>query len=120
MMSDAVAGLIGGVIGGSLGVLGTTVSAYYGPRQLEQWRQDRHDKPREQLLKRMLEDNRFPDGRSLERLMIVTGTEPDECRRLLIQVGARGVIFQGGKEGWALIERKPLDGEFSSDASPDA
>jgi len=119
-MSEAVAGLIGGVVGGSLGVLGTTVSAYYGPRRLEQWRQERHDQPRKLLLKRMLEDNRFRNGRSLERLMIVTGTEPEECRRLLIQIGARGILFRGGKEGWALIDRKPLSGDFSSDESPDA
>ena len=96
-MSDAIVGLIGGVVGGSLGVLGTTVSAYYGPRQLEQWRQDRHDQPRKQLLKRMLEDNRFPDGRSLERLTIVTGMEPEECRRLLIEISARGVLFKGAR-----------------------
>lgn len=30
--------LIGGFIGGILGVVGTILSSYYGPRQLEKWR----------------------------------------------------------------------------------
>lgn len=119
-MSDTIAGLIGGVVGGSLGVLGATISAYYGPRRLEQWRQDQRDKPRQDLLKRLLEDKRFDDGRTLERLMIVTGTTSDECRRLLVDVGARGVILDGDKEGWALITRKPLDGDYTGEAQPNA
>jgi hypothetical protein len=114
-MSDLAAGVIGGVVGGALGVLGTTVTAYWGPRQLEQWRQERRDEPRKQLMRRMLDDERFPHGRTRDRLRIVTGTSADECRRLLIQVGARGVIFRDDVEGWALIERKPLDGEYTSD-----
>jgi hypothetical protein len=68
----------------------------------------------------MLEDERFPDGRSLKRLCKVTGTNQEECRRLLVQVGARGVIFANQLEGWALIERKPLDGDYTSQASEDA
>jgi len=101
-------------------VLGTTVSAYWGPRQLEQWRQERGDEPRKRLLRRMLEDERFPNGRTLERMRTVTGTSAEECRRLLIQVGARGVIFRNNVEGWALIERKPLDGEYTSDQAQGA
>ena len=116
-MSDLTAGLIGGVVGGALGVVGTTVTAYWGPRRLEQWRQERRDEPRKRLLRRMLDDERFPNGRTLDRLRIVTGTSADECRGLLIQVGARGVIFRGEVEGWALVERKPLDGEYTSDES---
>jgi hypothetical protein len=49
----------------------------------------------------------------------VTGTDADECRRLLIQVNARGVILAGGEEGWALIARKPLDGAYTSQADAD-
>lgn len=115
-MSNLAAGVVGGVVGGILGVLGTTVSAYWGPRRLEEWQQDRHDEPRKRLLRRMLKDERFPDGRSLKRLCIVTGTGEEECRRLLVQVGARGVIFANEEEGWALTEKKPLDGEYTSQA----
>jgi hypothetical protein len=68
----------------------------------------------------MLEDKRFDDGRTLDRLMVVTGTTPEECRRLLIQVGARGVILADGEEGWALIARKPLDGDYTGGSQPDA
>jgi hypothetical protein len=60
----------------------------------------------------MLGDERFPDGRYVDTLRVVTGTTPEECRTLLIQVGARGVTLapkEGGTEGWALISRKPLD-----------
>ena len=119
-MSDLAAGIVGGVVGGVMGVLGTTVSAYWGPRRLEQWREDRRDEPRKRLLRRMLEDERFPDGRTLKRLCTVTGTSQEDCRRLLVQVRARGVIFADQVEGWALIEKKPLDGDYTFQASEDA
>jgi hypothetical protein len=118
-MSELVAGVIGGAVGGALGVLGTTVSAYWGPRKLEEWRARRRDAPRKDLLRRMLDDERFPDGRSLRRLCIVTGTTDEECRRLLIEIGARGVIFDDDSEGWALIARKPLEGNFRASGPQD-
>jgi hypothetical protein len=46
-----------------------------------------------------------PPIRSLARLRHVTGTTDEECRRLLIEIGARGVKMRGGAEGWALIDR---------------
>jgi hypothetical protein len=118
-MSELEAGIFGGLIGGSLGLLGNAVTSYWGPRKLEQWRQSHRDEPRKQLLRRLLDDERYPDGRSLKRLCVVTGTAAEECRRLLIQVNARGVILAGGEEGWALIARKPLDGAFTFPAGAD-
>ena len=56
----------------------------------------------------MLRDPERPI-RSLEMLTHVTGTTDEECRRLLIEIGARGVLMNGRKEGWALIERYGLD-----------
>ncbi len=50
--------------------------------------------------------------RSLARLKHVTGTNDEECRRLLIEIGARGVLMDGDREGWALIERFPLAGGY--------
>jgi hypothetical protein len=47
--------------------LGIAVTSYWGPRKLEQWRQSHRDEPRKQLLCRLLEDERYPDGRSLNR-----------------------------------------------------
>ena len=111
-MSDFASALLGGFIGGTLGVLGTTIASYWGPRKLEEWREgkqeDREFGPRKQLLLRMLNDDDLPI-RSLGQLSRVTGTSDAECRRLLIEVGARGVSMAGDKEGWALVSRYPLD-----------
>jgi hypothetical protein len=110
--SEAVAGVLGGIVGGVLGVLGTLVTSYYGPRRLESWREEREEErrngPRKRLLLNLLEADGHDDGRTLERLSRVTGTTDEECRRLLIEIGARGVLFKSGKEGWGLISRNPL------------
>ena len=66
------------------------------------------DRPRKELLKKMLSEPE-PEIRSFARLCHVTGTTDEECRRLLIEIKARGVVMAGGKEGWALIRRYPLD-----------
>lgn len=113
MSPELVTAIIGGLIGGILGVLSTLVSSYYGPRKFEEWKDERIENreyaPRKKLLKQMLEDSRFQDGRFIETLCRVTGTMPEECRRLLIEIGARGVTLKNDKEGWALISKKPLD-----------
>jgi hypothetical protein len=109
--------LIGGFIGGALAVIGTVLSSYYGPKKLETWRMAqkelKQDQPRKKLLLKMLEDTRFKDGRRLSSLSRVTGTSEDECRRLLIEIEARGLTLKDDYgvdiEGWALIKYKPLD-----------
>jgi len=63
---------------------------------------------------RMLQDSKH-DIRTLDMLKHVTGTSADECRRLLIEIGARGVVMSGDREGWALIERYPLDTDPDAD-----
>ena len=84
------------------------MASYFGPRWLEQWRADikeEHDfGPRKRLLGQMLREPN-PPIRTLKQLRHVTGTTDEECRRLLIEIGARGVTMRGGVEGWALIER---------------
>lgn len=111
--SEFISAVVGGLVGGVLGVIGTLVSSYYGPRKFEEWREQRLEErlngPRKRLLKKLLEDPRFNDGRYLETLSRVTGTSEEECRRLLIEIEARGVKLANGKEGWALITRKPID-----------
>jgi hypothetical protein len=93
-------------------VVGTLVTSYYGPRRLEQWREGQRETrefgPRKELLKQMLRESDHPI-RTLDMLKHVTGTSADDCRRLLIEIGARGVVMSGDREGWALIERYPLD-----------
>lgn len=58
------------------------------------------DIARKKLLSRMLNNPEFKEGRSLETLSKVTGAEPEDCRRLLIELGARGftlkIIEKGG------------------------
>jgi hypothetical protein len=107
-VSELQAALLGGFIGGALGVASTLVASYFGPRWLEQWRADIKEErdygPRKRLLKQMLAEPN-PPIRTLQQLRHVTGTTEEECRRLLIEVGARGVVMRGGQEGWALIER---------------
>jgi hypothetical protein len=94
-------------------VVSTLVGSYHGPKKLEEWRTERKDAPKKQLLKVLLDDPRFPDGRYLDTLQTVTGTSVEECRRLLIEVDARGVILGGSgrKEVWALIKNKPLNAQ---------
>lgn len=111
--------LIGGFIGGILGVVGTILSSYYGPRKLEKWRMEqkeiKYDNPRKKLLKQMLEDNRYPNGRRLTTLSRVIGTNAEECRSLLIDLEARGITLKDDDEkeieGWVLIKNRPLNEE---------
>lgn len=102
--------LLGGVVGGIFGWLAAVVSSYWGPRWLEQWRDDRLDKkmhgPRKAMLRELLSDDRF-EWRSLRTLARATGTEPEECRRLLIEIGARGSTGEG-EESWGLLSRHPI------------
>jgi hypothetical protein len=111
-VSELVAGLLGGFIGGALGVASAFVASYFGPLWLDQRRaaikEERDYGPRKRLLKQMLAEPN-PPIRTFERLRLVTGTTDEECRRLLIEIGARGVVMRGGREGWALVERYGFD-----------
>ena len=112
--SELTAGIIGGLAGGVLGIVSTLVSSYYGPKQFEKWSAQQRDAPKKELLKKLLNDERFPQGRLLETMQIVTGTSEEECRRLLIECEARGVILRGSgrKEVWALLKNMPLEAEL--------
>jgi hypothetical protein len=111
--------LLGGFIGGILGVIGTILSSYYGPRKLEKWRNKQKelkaDGPRKKLLLQMLNDEEYKDGRSLTAMSRVIGADYEECRRLLIEIEARGLTIKDKQEknieGWALIKNKPLNEE---------
>jgi hypothetical protein len=120
-MSEAQAVIAGVIIGGVLGVASTFVGSYWGPLQLEKRREKKKDGPRKELLLRLLnEDSKNKPIRSLERLRLVTGTTAEECRRLLIEVRARGVRMKGGREGWALVEHYGFDQPFEKvDAADD-
>lgn len=110
-MSNLLTALAGGFIGGILGVIGTIFSSYYGPRKIEEWREkrkaERWENPRKELLIKLLKDPKH-EMRSIETLCRVSGTQPDDCRTLLIEIEARGIKLKNNNEGWALISRKPL------------
>ena len=100
--------LLGGSIGGVLGVGSTLPASYFAPLWHERRRvkdeEERNWGPRKRLLEEMLAEPNAPI-RTFKRLRHVTGTSDEDCRRLLIEIGARGVFMRGGVEGWALIER---------------
>jgi hypothetical protein len=93
---------------GLFGIGTTVLASYILPRRLERDRvkdqEERNWGPRKRLLEKMLSKPN-PPIRTFTRLRHVTGTSDEDCRRLLIEIGARGVIMRGGVEGWALIER---------------
>ncbi|CUH45253.1 hypothetical protein [Ruegeria atlantica] len=100
-MSEVLAAIFGGVIGGIL-----------GPIIFEEYRSWKHQKdwkePRKELLKSMLLDPKFK-FKSIERLSRTIGCTEDDTRSLLIELGARGTILRKSKkEGWVLIDRAPL------------
>src|SRR3954452_12467952 len=107
-MSPTTAIVVGAAVGGAVSIVAGRLTTYFVPR----WHEERHDKkenePRRRLLRGLLEDARWRDGRTLERLAFVTGTSKDTCRQLLVEIDARGVTLADGQEGWALIKYKPL------------
>lgn len=56
-------------------------------------------------LKTLLRDPAYPDGRYLETLCAETKLRKAECRRLLIELGAREINLEEG-EGWTFKPRK--------------
>jgi len=110
-MSAATAVVVGAAVGGAVSIAAGLLTTYFAPRWLEGRRDKRENAPRRRLLLDLLEDERWRDGRSLERLAFVTGTSEERCRQLLVEIKARGVTLADGREGWALIKYKPLSNE---------
>lgn len=99
----AIVGLIGVVIGAAITVVGNIVlhKMQNGPRQ-------KLDHRRKELLKKMLNDSRFPRGwRELSTLSRVIGADDETTKRLLFELGARGSEKDDGM--WGLIERHPFN-----------
>lgn len=92
--------LVGGILGGIISPL--VVELIRRRHREKTWA-----RPRKELLLKMLTNPKWK-RRSLVWLTTVTGTTEEECRTLLIELGARGTTMDSGDEGWALIERLPL------------
>ncbi|BGD83671.1 TPA: hypothetical protein ACGJ7L_003787 [Pseudomonas aeruginosa] len=97
----ALIGFIGVIIGSILSIAGNLLFYWYQNR-----RTNSLDNLRKNLLRQMLDNSKFPEGRSLETLSRVTGAEPEECRRLLIEIGARGFTLARGGEGWTYVKKR--------------
>jgi len=99
-MTELIAALGGAIIAGILSPI--AMDHYTRWRREKDWA-----RPRKKRLKTMLEDRDVaPAGfRSLDRLCLETGMKPEDCRTLLIELGARGgtMTVDGTQvEGWTL------------------
>lgn len=97
----ALIGVVGVVIGSIISVLGNILFHIYQNRKANSL-----DNLRKNLLRTMLDNPKFTEGRSLETLCRVSGAIPEECRRLLLELGARGFTLQNGNEGWTYIKNR--------------
>ncbi len=94
-MSALLIAVVGGLVGGVVSPV--LLDAYREHQRNKKWAA-----PRKALLKQLLERKDF---RTLETLCRVSGTTEEECKTLLITLGARGALLKSGKEGWTL---KPI------------
>lgn len=99
----AIVGFLGVIAGSLISIAGNIVLLKTQGSQ-----QASIDAARKNLLHKMLRNAEFTDGRSIETLSKVTGTTTEECRRLLIDIGARGFTLKDGREGWTYIINRPL------------
>ncbi|WP_182999859.1 MULTISPECIES: hypothetical protein [unclassified Pseudomonas] len=97
----AVIGFFGVLFGSALSIIGNLIFHWYQNR-----RANSLDNLRKTLLRQMLDNSKFPEGRSLETLSRVSGAEPEKCRRLLIEIGARGFTLARGGEGWTYVKNR--------------
>ncbi len=105
-MEDILKIAVGGIIGALLGPI--LLEEYRNRKREKSWK-----KPRKELLLKMLGGTlRF---RTLETLSRTVGASDEDCRSLLIEIGARGARLKDGQEAWALISRAPLDDEIVFD-----
>ncbi len=101
---SALIGMVGVFIGAVVTIAGNFFLHLY-----QQKNQNKLDEARKKLLREMLYNQGFKEGRSFETLSKVTGAEPEECRRLLIEIDARGFTLSDGREGWTYIKNRPLN-----------
>lgn len=98
----ALIGLAGAIVGSILTISGNILLHW-----LKEKPQKELDNRRIEILKTMLDDDRFPDKwRRLSTLSAVIGASEDETKRLLIKAKARGSEKADGK--WGLIKNHPF------------
>ncbi len=101
----AIIGIIGGIVGSLLTLLGNIIL-----HRIKERPQKELDKKRKSTLKKMLEDDRFPEKwRKIETLSAVIGATEEDTKRLLVEIKARGSEKADGK--WGLIKHHPFPSE---------
>ena len=99
----AIVALVGVVVGAVISVIGNITL-----HQMQNSSRKMLDNRRKELLKKMLNDSRFPQGwRKLSTLSRVIGSDIETTKRLLLEVGARG--SEKDDDMWGLIERHPFN-----------
>lgn len=106
-MSESIVIALIGVAGAVIGSI-ATVSGQWLSHHLQQCAAKERDKPRRELLLKMLKSQKH-QWRKLETLMHVVGADEETTKRLLLELGARA--SEDGKPLWGLIERNPLPEE---------
>ena len=96
---SSIIGLIGVIIGSCKTIIDNFFLHFF-----QQKNQNKLDEARKKLLREMLDNQDFKDESSFETLSKVTGAAPEDCRRLLIEIGARGFTLADGREGWTYIK----------------
>ncbi len=98
----ALVGLLGAIVGSLLTIAGQLLLHYLQDRP-----RHRLDAARKELLKTMLEDERFLNKwRQFTTLSHVLGADDETTKRLLIEVGARASEKEDGL--WGLIKYHPF------------
>ena len=96
---------------GFFGVATGAVISVGGMWVVEWWKnrpRKRLDESRKRMLLTMLQDRRYEElWRKLSTLSHVIGTDDDEAKRLLIELGARA--SSDGQQLWGLLKYHPLD-----------
>ena len=100
MTYEFVIGFSGAIVGALAGLSGIWLKHWLDTRQSK-----RLEKQRKTILVQMLSIENEP-WRDLDTLSKVIGASPEETKRLLFEIGARGSEKQN--DVWALMRRKPL------------
>ena len=99
----AIIGLMGVVVGAASTALGNLLIHW-----LQERSRTRADRPRKELLLKMLNDERFPQRwRSFDTLQHVIGADDETAKRLLIEIGARA--SEDKQALWGLLIHHPLN-----------
>jgi hypothetical protein len=104
-MDSGTSAIIGTLIGGAIGVVGTLGSAVL-KHYLETKREVALDRVRKERLTQMLSGANYV-WRSMENLASAIGADEETTAALLLEIGARQSMAKG-RNNWALTSRAPF------------